>query len=153
MIDIKPGEGFGKVLFGMTREQVREILGSPDEIETETEDGENMEHWHYDQHEMSVLFSGADGWKLLSFAVGNPLCTLEGEKLIGLNETQLHDALERLGISEELEYEDISSDEFPDHIMVYCNELAMNFWLDAGILSEIQWGPFMKDDETIDWPV
>jgi hypothetical protein len=28
----------------------------------------------------------------------------------------------------------------------------MNFWLDAGIVSEIQWGPVMLDDEQIDWP-
>jgi hypothetical protein len=151
-LEIKPGKGLGKVLFGMTREQVREILGLPDEIEKETEDGISVEHWHYDQHEISLLFSGADSWRLLSFAVGNPLCTIEGEKLIDLNETQLHDALERMGISEDLEYEDFSSEEFPDHIMVYCEELGVNFWLDNGIVSEIQCGPFMKDDETVDWP-
>lgn len=152
-IEIEPGKGFGKVLFGMTREQIREILGAPDEIENDNEGGEKTEHWHYDQHEISALFSETDNWRLLSFAVSNPDCTIEGEKLIGLKETELQDALERIGITEELEYEDLSSDEFPDHIMVYCDELGMNFWLDNGIVSEIQWGPMMKDEDTIDWPV
>ena len=151
-LDIKPTVGLGELKFGMTRDKVSAILGQPDEIEIIQEDGEAVEQWHYDEHEFSVLFSEQDDWKMLSIAISNEEATIEGVKFIGLSETELEDKLNVLGITEELEYEDLSTDEFPDHILVYCDELAMNFWLDQGIVGEIQWGPVMLDDETIDWP-
>jgi hypothetical protein len=151
-LNIKPTIGLGELKFGMTREQVNAVLGQPDEIEIISEDGEAIEQWHYDDHEFSCLFSEQDDWKLLSIAISNEDSTINEHKFIGLSETELEDKLQLIGISEELEYEDMSTEEFPDHLLVYCDELAMNFWLDAGIVSEIQWGPIMLDDENIDWP-
>lgn len=150
--EIIPTKGFDKLIFGMSKDQVKEILGEPSEIEIDNEDGEVTEHWHYDEIETSLLFSKDHEFKLLSIATSNPSSKIQGEKLIGLTETEMLDVLERIDADEDLEYEDVSSDEFPDHILVYCYDLAMNIWLDNGKVTELQWGPISNEEDIIEWP-
>jgi hypothetical protein len=151
-LEIKPTIGLGDIKFGITRDELKQQLGEPNEIENITEEGENVEHWHYDDIELSALFSERDNWRLLSLAISNEDCTINGKKFIGISETELEAAIEMMGVEEELEYEDLSTDEFPDHILIYSDDLGMSFWMDSGVLSEIQWGPMLIDEDTVEWP-
>ena len=52
----------------------------------------------------------------------------------------------------DLDIEDLSSADSPNHVLLSSFSLGVNFWLDEGILEEIQWGPDFIDDDTIKWP-
>lgn len=152
--EIKSGEGLGQLKFGMSTNQVKQLLGEPDEVETysyETEEGELSETWHYDEHELSISFDEEENWKLVSIAISAPEVTFKGQKLIGMKRDELIKILEGLEIGP-LEFEDWSSAESPNHKLISAEEVEINFWLDDDELSEIQLGPLFDNDDDIKWP-
>ncbi|MBL6448785.1 hypothetical protein JMN32_20905 [Fulvivirga sp. 29W222] len=152
--EIKSGEGLGQLKFGMSTNQVKQILGEPDEVETysyETEEGELSETWHYDSAELSISFDEEEDWKLVSIAISAQDVLFKGHKLIGLKYDELVKALKSLEIGH-LEFEDWSSAESPNHKLISAEEIEINFWLDDDVLSEIQLGPLFDDDDNIKWP-
>ena len=59
-MDIKPLVGLEEVKFGFSRNQVKELLGEPSEVDSfqyeEDEDDGLTESWHYDDKEISLSF-------------------------------------------------------------------------------------------------
>lgn len=162
--EIKSGEGLGKIKFGMSRDELKKLIGEPDEIEdfsypvyedendiVDEEEETQTELWHFDDLEMSVSFDEEVDWRLVNIAVSSPDYTFKGEKVIGLERDALLATLKRLGL-ENLKVEDCSSAENPNHKLVAAEGLGINFWLENDVLAEIQWGPIFVDDDTIIWP-
>lgn len=153
--NIKSGQGLGILLFGMKRDQVKEILGDPNETDvysyTELEN-DKTENWHFDDYELSVSFSEEEDWKLDTIAINSNYYLLNNESLIGRSIDEVKELLKKWDI-DDLEFEDWSSEESPDHKLLISDALEINFWFDEGKLAEIQWGPLFKDEETIIWPM
>jgi hypothetical protein len=152
-LEIKSGEGLGDIKFGMTEDQLIKLIGEPDEIEEyadEDNEDDETETWHYDEFEISVSFDRSVEWRLVNIAVSSPDSTFMGEHLIGLNREELIDKLKDLGLTQ-LGFEDYS-EEGSDSKMIFAHEVGINFWLEDGELTEIQWGPLFIDDDTIKWP-
>lgn len=153
--EIKTGEGLGNIKFGMTREQVKAILGEPDDVDQYSDsdlEDDSSESWHYDDLEISLSFDEDTDWKLVTIAVSSPEYVFHNKKLIGLDNDALMAALEPLELGE-YDEEDWSSEEIPDHRLISYPEAQINFWLEDGELTEIQWGPLFLDEETIRWPL
>ena len=151
---IKPGYGLGNIKFGMSREEVKAILGEPDDIDafSYTDDDENnTETWLYDELELTAGFDEEDDWRLIMLTVASDFYTLNGKSLIGMNREKLVENLKEMKI-EDLLFEDISTDEDPNQVLLEVDSLSINFWLDEDHLDEIQWSPFFIDDDTIEWP-
>ena len=76
------GVGLGDLKFGMTRDEAKKLLGKPDEIENlpgfEEEVNDELESWHYDENEFSIVFDADYDWRLVSIAVSDPFFTLNG---------------------------------------------------------------------------
>ncbi|TLX76561.1 hypothetical protein E9993_06635 [Labilibacter sediminis] len=155
MKDILVGKGFEEIRFGMTRQEVKKILGEPDEVDqyaSSEESEDNTEAFHYDELELSVSFDEIDDWRLGSIAVSDSESTLEGLKLIGVSDEQLLEKVSALDLGE-YEREDVSSPESPDHEVISFYNSSLNFWLEEGKVSEIQFGPIWDDEnEEIIWP-
>ena len=152
--DIKIGEGLGEVKFGMTREQVSSILGQPDDIDQYSDsdlEDDSSESWHYDELEISLSFDEDADWKLVTIAVSAPNYKLDNKELIGLEGEEVIKVLESLNLGSH-ETEDWSSEEIPDHKLISFTDSQINFWVEDGELTEIQWGPLFIDEETIKWP-
>jgi len=152
--DIKFGIGLGVLKFGMSREQVKTILGEPNEKELHYDEDINVdasELWHYDDLDVSISFDQEEDWKLVTLAVTSNSYQLNGKSLIGMNKKALLSELKNSQI-DDLDIEDLSSEESPNHVLLSSFSLGVNFWLDDGILEEIQWGPDFIDDDTIKWP-
>lgn len=152
--EIKLGQGIGSIKFGMTRDQVKKILGEADDVDSyslDNSDTDLSEAWEYDEFQLSLSFDEEDDWKLSTLATASSNYLFKGKKLIGLEQNNLIKELKSLGI-EDLKVEDCSSTEFPDHILIEVESLSLNFWLDDGILEEIQWAPLFDKDECIIWP-
>ena len=153
--EIIPGTGLGIIKFGMTRDQLKLILGNPDEVESDLTDGiedEDIETWHYDELDLSVQFSESTNFRLVSIATGAEYAELEGETIIGKDGDELSEHLEKIGIDDLLEEE--MKDESGEMIKIFVSDdMGLNFWMEEGVVSEIQWIPFLADDEeSIEWP-
>ena len=70
----------------------------------------------------------------------------EDKKVIGLPRLELLQVLDSIGYKN-LEFEDWSSEESPDHQLISEVDQFINFWLDDGILTEIQWGPPIEEED------
>ena len=152
--EIKSGIGIGIIKFGMFRKDIKKILGVPSESEqynySDTEE-DISETWHYDDLSLSIGFDQEDDWRLMTLSVSSKFYQFRGKHLIGLSKTKVTGILKELKI-DDLEFEDLSTIESPDHKLISSDSIGINFWFDHGILDEIQWGPLFIDDETINWP-
>ena len=87
--EIIPGVGLGTLKFGMTRDEVKKLVGKPDEVENlpgfEEEVNDELESWHYDEHEFSLVFDADYDWRLVSIAVSDPYFTFHGKNIIGMD--------------------------------------------------------------------
>jgi len=154
MTEIIAGTGLGELKFGMNPNEVQDLLGKPDEIDTHIDNEDDTgttETWHYDEMEMSISFEEIDGPMLFSIAVSGEQYEFKGKNLFGLQKEQLINELESLSI-DDLKIEDLKDDDFEGQELIFSQKHSINFWLEDGELSEIQFGPFFEDEETLVWP-
>ena len=154
--EIKSGVGLGSLSFGMSKDDVKGILGEPNETEVssfvdEDDDEVQLETWHYDDLEMSVGFDEEEDWKLISLGVTSESYTLFEKSLIGLSKEEVATELKGVEVTD-LVLEDIEAIEESSNELLSSEKLGINFWFDQDVLSEIQWGPKFNEDESIVWP-
>lgn len=152
--EIKPGYGLGNLKFGMSRAEVKLMLGEPSFIDkySHSDSAEDLtESWEYDDLCLSISFDEEENWKLIMISVNSDFYELQGVSLIGLKEKELLKKLEAMNLGE-LDLEDCSDTGSDEQKVIEVEEKAINFWLIGDALDEIQWSPFFIDDDTIDWP-
>ena len=151
---IRPGVGLGTLEFGMSRKQVTELIGEPNEKEgfahPDNEEEDFEEIWHYDELGLSASFEADSDWLLTGLSVTGEDFLLEETPIIGLTKDGLRAVLDDLDFGE-LEYEDHSTLENPSHELIYSDLFGMNFWLENGKVTEIQWNPMEPIDGELDW--
>lgn len=154
MKNITLGVGVENIKFGMTKGEIEKLLGEPSDKELysydeESEDADLTEVWHYDQLEFSLSFDEADDWRLVMIAASDENYTINDKTIIGLPEEEIEGVLKSLGFTD-IETEDLDDE---DEGRVYKVESkSLNIWIDLGVASEIQWGPFWDEDEEPIWP-
>lgn len=149
---ITPGRGVGEILLGMTRNQVEQLIGKPDEIEeTDYDDGGSAITWFYYDLQFDLNFESEDDMRLSFISVENEDCLLSGKIKAGMDKQAVLDACAELGFSAP-DIEDFSSDDAPNQELVGLEKENINLWFTDGKLDEIQFGPFWEDDETPIWP-
>ncbi len=147
--NIELTDGLGDLKFGMSQNEVKELIGEPDETEMidyaeEGEDGMKSLAWHYDSHEFSLGFDEEDDWLLVTISISSEAFTLDGEKLIGLSKDMVKKAIDHLNITD-LELDDWSNEEGRKQELLSSEEKSVNFWFDNNELTEIQWGAIYLD--------
>jgi hypothetical protein len=154
--EIIPGVGLGSLKFGMTREEVKSVVGKPDEVENlpgfEEVVNEELESWHYDEHEFSLVFDADYDWRLVSIAVSDPYFTFHGKAIVGMAKQDTLDFLESLEIEVSNE-EDVSDAENPDLELIESDEAGIMIWFSNDEVIEVQILPDVEEDgETLVWP-
>lgn len=153
-VEIIPGVGLGKLKFGMSREEVKAILGEPDHQQIthySDDESDQSDAWEYHPLRLDLSFEEVEDWRLTIISVSSEDYHLKGSSLIGLDMEELMEELEVLRI-DNLEIEDMSSEDHPEQTLIASEELGLNFWLHKNVCEEIQWGPLFIDDNTIKWP-
>jgi hypothetical protein len=154
-IDIKSGTGLGELKFGMNREELKSLIGEPDEVEQYSLSGDEddqTESWHYDELELALSFIKVDDWRLVSLTTSSEESVFKGTEMIGLSQKDLKTELKKIDVND-LEVEDCSSADTPNLKLVFSMIEGMNFWLEEGVVTDVEWGIRYNDDEQIDWPV
>lgn len=145
---ILPNIGLGDIKFGLNRNQVKDILGEPDEIDTFAYDEETQEDltesWHYDEMEFSCSFDEAEDWKMVNMSVSSIIYTINGEPVIGLSKENLITLIENAQMGE------IEEDE--ENQVITALDSQINFWFDEEGVSEIQWSVNWDEDDNPVWP-
>ncbi|MFZ1750241.1 MAG: hypothetical protein WAU01_08625 [Saprospiraceae bacterium] len=154
--EIIPGAGLGALKFGMTRDDVKKLVGKPDEVENlpgfEEEVNDELESWHYDEHEFSLVFDADYDWRLVSIAVSDPYFTFHGKNIVGMDKQETLDLLTNLGIEISNE-EDLSDDENPNLELIESEDAGLMIWFADEEVIEIQILPDVEEDgETLIWP-
>lgn len=152
--EIKYGYGLGNLKFGMTKYEVKLMLGEPsyiDEYSHSDSDNDLTESWQYDELELSISFDEEEGWKLTMMSVNSNFYEFEGKSLIGKSEKDILADLASLNI-EDTYLEDVSERDGENHKVIEIDDKSINFWFIDGVLDEIQWSPLFIDDDTIKWP-
>ncbi len=146
--NIEIGIGIGSIRFGMKRDEVKAILGEPDEIEVFEEEDPELDNtivWHFDEVEMSLSFGDDD--MLLAIAISNEDVMLAGKKLMGLTIDEIAEFVKEFDLGE-MEIEEQDEEDGVKSTLVSLWESAMNLWFEDDELTEIQWGP-LWDEETL----
>ena len=149
------GEGLPNIKFGMTRSQIKKILGAPDEAEVyaySEQETDITEAWHYDDLGLSLSFDQENDWLLGSIAVSDDRYLLDDLAIIGLDQETLLDKLKSLSIKEMTIESHIDPDDGTEVILVNCDEDNISFWLENDMVSEIKWSPRWIDTDLLDWP-
>jgi hypothetical protein len=152
--EIIPGVGLGAIKFGYSREQIKKLLGEPDDIESYsyTDSEEDMtESWHYDELELSLSFDEAEDWKLVTISVSSEFYLYKGFSPVGMSKQNFLSEIKKQNLSD-LEYEDFATEESENQELYFTELQGINFWLDDAVVTEVQWGPLFLDDTTVNWP-
>jgi hypothetical protein len=145
-LEIEPGIGIGEFRFGLTRDALQEKKGVPDEKEKNdegVEDEGEIEVWHYDEDDISIEFIEGNDWRLSTIAVSSEECTLGGVTLIGKSQNEVTSLLDALKLGE-YESEKLDLDNSHEIVLLSVFDAGLNFWFEAGQLTEIQ---LMPDEE------
>lgn len=143
---ISLGEGIGLLYFGMNTQEVEQLLGKPDEVETLDDDDDEIggTTWHYDNLGLSCSFEEGDDLTLTSLSATDNKYTLRGKSLIGITYDDFEEIVEELDLGR-MEYDNITEGDGPKQVVLEFNDESISFWFDDNILTEIQWGPHWDD--------
>ena len=147
MKNINKGVGLGSLKFGIYTTDVEEELGNPSEADKNEDEGEN---WHYDDYDMSMSFD--EDSRLVTIAVSDESYLLEGVSLIGKDVEFVEEQVKSMNLGESF-HEEMSEGEEGGISVLGFEDSSMNLWFENGILTEIQFWPLFKDEDTIAWPV
>jgi hypothetical protein len=146
--EIELGTGIGNIRFGFTMDQVRDIMGEPEEIEESDEDDE-FEHkaWNYWDQGYSFFFDREDDYRLSCIQTENPDVILFGQKVFDLPADQVKELVRKNGLTD-FETEKLETGETR---LSYEREM-IDLYLEDNRLLAINFGVFINDDLEVQWP-
>ncbi len=137
------GEGLLDLKFGMQEADVIHLLGAPDKIINEREDGKE---YIYNSLKIKLFFDNDENNVLYSIEVFDKQCRFSENVYIGISVENLLDSMEKCGYSK---YE---IDDFDYFDVIYFEECNTSFTIEFGEVSSFEFSTLFKDANTIIWP-
>lgn len=146
--EIELGTGMGNIQFGYSMDQVKDIMGEPEEIE-ESDEEDEFEHtaWNYWEKGYSFFFDREDGYRLSCIQTENPEVILFGKKIFDLSAKEIKALLAEHGITDP-ETEKLETGETR---LSYEREM-IDLYLENDHLLAVNFGVFINDDLEVQWP-
>ena len=136
--EIVLGKGIGNILFGMTREEIEEILGDADEIVlSEDNDFSPCESYAYNSIRCMFSFDSEHEYRLIKISVENDFFHIGHKIRVGLRKEKLIKVCEELNFGENIVKQIDTEELLPQELISY-NQVGLHFLLDDGIISAIQ---------------
>jgi hypothetical protein len=146
--EITLGIGMGPLKFGASMDEVRALMGEPEEIE-ESEDDDEFEHqaWNYLEEGYSLYFDREDDYRLSCIETDHPGIRLFGEAIHGKSPEQIQELMQRHGY-EQSEVEKMDTGEMR---LSYEKEM-IDMYFDEDQLQFVNFGVFINEDLEVQWP-
>ncbi len=150
ILEIKPLEGLGVLKFGASQDDVRDLLGDPEETETIDIEGEIHEVvvWSYWEKGYSFYFEKDLDNKCTNFEADNEEVTLFGNKVFEMEQQAIIDLMQNNGYKK-FEIED---DPDMDEVIVFFDDAHMQFVFEGEELILVSWAVAMNDKNEVLWP-
>jgi len=149
-MEIKPGLGLDNILFGVTKQELMDILGEPDEVRLEEEDEELEEVLRYNKLKTCFSFdfeNDDDDEKRLSWIESeNPSLTIFNGTVIGQSEEDITELLSSNKIDDSYVEEDLYID------TLYSDDDNLEFEMLYGKVARVMFGPFYDENDSVVWP-
>ena len=106
MYEIKLGLGLENIRFGISRAELKELIGEPSNVEFDSlvdeEDGEKTEteYWEYGQEGLIFEFSSDDGDRINAIEISNINCLINNARLIGKHRDEVLNVLNSFNIGD-----------------------------------------------------
>jgi len=150
--EIVPRRGIGIILFGITREELVDILGEPDETELPDESsGVRLESCLYNSINCSFSFDPDHDGKLVEISVENGYFHVFNLIRVGVSKEDLLAIETKIKLGKAF-IKDEGSEEFPTHELISYDHLGLNLHFDDGIISKIQIRVLFNTDDSVNWP-
>ncbi|MCX2740562.1 hypothetical protein [Pontibacter anaerobius] len=146
--DIRLGKGLGKIKFGLTMDEVEELIGEPEEVE-ESDEEDEFEHqaWNYWEEGYSLYFDKEDDYRLSCIETANREVLIFGERVFEMSREQIlqlfadHDIIN----PEEEEAE-------TGETRISFEKEMIDLYFDEDQLIAVNFGVFINDDLEVVWP-
>lgn len=142
------GTGMGPLRFGATRDEVRALMGEPEEIE-ESEEEDEFEHqaWNYLEEGYSLYFDREDDYRLSCIETDHPGMRLFGELIHGQSPEQIQELMRKQG----LEASEVEKMDTGETRVSYEKEM-IDLYFDEDELQFVNFGVFISEDLDVQWP-
>ncbi len=148
--EITLGTGMGLLRFGATMDEVRTLVGEPEEIE-ESEDEDEFEHqewvYHEEEYLVSLYFDREDDFRLSCIETDNPNMRLFGEAVHGQPLEMVKALMHRNGLAD-AEVENMDGGE----VRLSYEQSMIDLYFDEGVLQFVNFGVFINDELEVQWP-
>ena len=144
-MEVTIGIGLDNLVFGMTQDDVKTLLGEPNKITDQELDFAII--YYYNEKMLKIKFDKDENLRLYSIEVFKPDVLMFDQKVIGKTKEQITSLLKSLGFSE-LEFEDYDTFD-----TVFSEKIWTTFCFEFDRLVSFEFSPlFEEDGETIIWP-
>ncbi|WP_240935463.1 hypothetical protein [Hymenobacter sp. HDW8] len=146
--EITLGTGMGPLKFGASMDEVRALMGEPEEIE-ESEDDDEFEHqaWNYLEEGYSLYFDREDDYRLSCIETDHPGLRLFGEPIQGKSQAAIEELMSRHGYTNP-ETERMETGE----VRLSYEKEMIDLYFDEDELQFVNFGVFISDDLEVQWP-
>lgn len=144
--EIKPKVGLGELDFGITMEQLIEVIGKPEEVEDlADEDDFNTTILNYWEMGLTAYYEGTDNSVLSCFETDNRNSTLFGKPVFNMKEQEILDLMKANGFKEI----DSDTEEWGEKRISY-DDAMLDFYFNEGQLLSINWGVLVNENGEIE---
>ncbi len=151
---IIPGVGLGPLRFGASRDQVRALVGEPEEIEESEADEAEFKHeewiYHEDDYLVSLSFDEEDSFRLSCIETDNSRMRLFGEVIVGESVERVRNLMEQYACGTP-EIETMDGGE----VRLFYEQVMIDMYFVDGKLQFVNFGVFIDqvgDDMVVQWP-
>ncbi|SDY03679.1 hypothetical protein [Hymenobacter psychrophilus] len=146
--EIHLGTGMGPLKFGASQDEVRSLMGEPEEIE-ESEEEDEFEHqaWNYLDEGYSLYFDREDDYRLSCIETDHPGIRLYGEAIHGRSPEQIQELMKGHGH----EHSEIEKMDTGEMRISYEKEMIDMYFEDEE-LQFVNFGVFIDEDLEVQWP-
>ncbi|MBQ3634486.1 MAG: hypothetical protein II951_02600 [Bacteroidales bacterium] len=159
-IKLIPMVGFGNVRFGMTVQEVKKILGKPDEeVDNDRlgeDDEDTMITLYYDELGLSLSFDKLTDFRLSDIMTeGYSSVSMEGGIRFGMSVEDVRGLVAKADFGP-MEESDLDEEEIGDNDEELTSydlpEISVSLWFKEDRLDTIQLGPEYDENDNIVWP-
>ncbi len=144
---INPGIGIGQIKFGIVRDELQNLIGSPDNIESNNDIEDDVDiTWEYQGGTLLFYFDEEDKYKLGGIELENPEVELFGAKIFDLTINETKELLDK-NDAIDIEEEDVDSE-----IVLSIDSIGLTLYYENNELDSVQISPLYLDDENFKWP-
>ena len=146
-LEINLKKGLNELKFGLTMDEVKKLLGNPDDKENIKEDEIDTEIWYYLEDGITVFFGEEENWRCICLETDNECAEILGKKIIDLKASELADLFSKNG------YNDFETEEEAwGEKRISIEDAVVDFYIENEEILAVNWGVDYDDDGNPLWP-